>query len=1028
MLGLRNLAKLDAVILRIAFQFSVIFGVLKDIDMRKIFSNQETLSKYSHYNVKDTRIQFPDWYQIGMDKIWAFTNGIPVMNLHGVVECLGLRIIGEANPHAASFKHIFSMVFWLLYPVLVCIWIFLVATIAVKIVRPITQRKSQKQKSIFTSMLVEAGATRGSAKSAVADIDPFFLEATVRTGQLPSLENLGQYAGLKVVYEILAESMLQERDDLSEIMGNSRIHADPIALKNHLIEVLQSSIDEACLSIFSLERAAWAQQAMNISRHQKRDSSTSQRSLVCGQSTRKYPVCGMFRNSRLSIVFLDLQPVLLIALYSVWVSVTYRYWVGMMFVHLPWQETNQLGSENILVSSRWLQDMQVHAWEHDHLIVIVLACTGLGIWSVGFPVSIYLFCRLHHEKMQEHKIKRLIGFFYIGLEPNCYWWELLVKRTDVFVMYAVAYTHWLKTEESKLVAFMGVTAVFWVVHSSVKPFDNRRVLLADRTENLAFKVRFTTLFVLSMVWVYDGPLLLNSGAAVFLLALNVCLLVRVAISLVAEVMSSVDQDVCVEGGPPHKSFSVQEYPRRYILSAISGFLSAFALERAQQESRVPVFVWYGRGRHIGISRFDKHTTDAESYRPGRVFLRMVTRGLYCTADQTQCRTGLANLFDMFTHAVTDGGLTCWSPGMFDVFMVLPIAIKRLTSNHRHADATPPAQIVVMEVASILAQADTNCKLALASVKDDSQDFTKQRVYINRLRDFDFAITADDLAQAVLVLQNMPREALIELMRLRSPLDQTHNSVHPHLLERSRQEETSKEEEGEEEEDIQRRACLNEASRDLSDAFSGDDDETDTCDGSPSGTTAHSPVSFERRCKELEYQIRHLKQVKRGLEEHEDAGATLIVCSSHNTTGESMCSDRSSELEEFKWSNPQVIADGEGEPTTRIHELQQNCERLQSETANLQQRRDELHNLKTTLQCSVTELEQQVQELADTGEMVKLRERSVRQDPYSSPPGHLRYLKPRRVTPSDVSRSDENQATCNTEANHEVSRECFRVCI
>jgi len=126
----------------------------------------------------------------------------------------------------------------------------------------------------------------------------------------------------------------------------------------------------------------------------------------------------MFRDSKVSTVLQDLSPALLITLYSIWEVITRRYLLALQVSVVPLKSGEREGVDIMNRQSLWFQDMQVKAFTADHRIVSLLAVAGLSIWSVGVPFATYLVCLLRCRKLQEFETKRLLGFFYVGLEPH----------------------------------------------------------------------------------------------------------------------------------------------------------------------------------------------------------------------------------------------------------------------------------------------------------------------------------------------------------------------------------------------------------------------------------------------------------------------------------------------------------------------------------------------------------------------------------------------------------------------------------
>ena len=58
------------------------------------------------------------------------------------------------------------------------------------------------------------------------------------------------------------------------------------------------------------------------------------------------------------------------------------------------------------------------------LAVHRLACAGLTFWSLGFIVGIFMMVMRTEDKHHRDALRRY-GYFYIGLEPSFWWWDIV---------------------------------------------------------------------------------------------------------------------------------------------------------------------------------------------------------------------------------------------------------------------------------------------------------------------------------------------------------------------------------------------------------------------------------------------------------------------------------------------------------------------------------------------------------------------------------------------------------------------------
>ncbi|CAE7415595.1 SVEP1 [Symbiodinium necroappetens] len=85
---------------------------------------------------------------------------------------------------------------------------------------------------------------------------------------------------------------------------------------------------------------------------------------------------------------------------------------------------------------------------------------------------------------------RRFGYFIQGLEPEYWWWDILVKRIDVGLMMLVTYTSAVQDPATKLLLFPVLSGFQAVVAAWVKPYANDQAEVLDFVEvTLAF-IRF----------------------------------------------------------------------------------------------------------------------------------------------------------------------------------------------------------------------------------------------------------------------------------------------------------------------------------------------------------------------------------------------------------------------------------------------------------------------------------------------------------------------------------------------------------
>ena len=86
------------------------------------------------------------------------------------------------------------------------------------------------------------------------------------------------------------------------------------------------------------------------------------------------------------------------------------------------------------------------------LAVHRLACAGLTFWSLGFIVGIFMMVMRTEDKHHRDALRRY-GYFYIGLEPSFWWWDIVVKRLDMMLTLGITYTNFVPDERAKMLFY-----------------------------------------------------------------------------------------------------------------------------------------------------------------------------------------------------------------------------------------------------------------------------------------------------------------------------------------------------------------------------------------------------------------------------------------------------------------------------------------------------------------------------------------------------------------------------------------------
>jgi len=764
MYAVAHVGKLDSVLTRVFIQFTTVSSVMKEFD----FAALELYSWQSHEGQQGRKepsaLQIPDWFGKYLNLLLGFSGSVPSLGLHQVLECLVIKWGPKDHRKNLRYKRVLPYVFWLVFPITTHVWVFLLAILIVKLGWPVAQRIHLRKRRKFIGMLIQVGATPETADAAVAtDTKTDFIEACVRKQALPSIAELTQRFGLVLASEIVAHAVLSNAECLPPFLHETT-EDNACTQKQYTAKKLREMLTLEDFHRFPLEPHKWSAHLATYQTQSRRQRKKQPNvaSEIIQDHPPTYSVFGLFRDTKFSTILRDIQPALFIALFSIWELVTRRYFLALQ-VHVVAIKSGENDGVDIMKPQRfWLQDMDVGAFEGDHFIVSLLGIAGLVTWSLGVPISTYLVCRLRCERLQEFGTKRLLGFFYVGLEPKYYYWELCVKRADVLVVFMVAYTHVLPNQNAKLIAYMGLAGISWVCHTTSTPYDNIRGKLVDRTEYLALQTRHVTFFMLNVMLLMNGTLLLNSFLAAFILGMNGLLILRTALAIISEIFCSVTLGNKIK--VVQRETVTQSVMRgvRALKSYAVSFLGALESERSKQQHDVPVVVWYGMHQHVSIWTHDQNR------RRSNWILHQMARRLYCTDDHSQRISAVDTLCAMFMYVMTHGSISCWPSTLFDTLIVLPIAIRRVQQRYDLGNIRPEPTWIKDEIIAIMNSSASDAHLA-GSQSADTNDLLKLRLF-NRHADFEYHTTADDLALAQVYLQTLSTDCLLDVIQCGSKVE------------------------------------------------------------------------------------------------------------------------------------------------------------------------------------------------------------------------------------------------------------------
>jgi len=235
--------------------------------------------------------------------------------------------------------------------------------------------------------------------------------------------------------------------------------------------------------------------------------------------------------SMYDIVFRQAIPLYWITLYNSWMPVNTRYLLILQCESLAEQElVVRHGADNSVFAAeigRFTPTVEVREmpsisrWKHDTEIMCDYSVNGQPYFTlfviafVGFAIQIgmfvVLFRKLHKinresggDGMYQTHVVRNYGYFFLGFEPDRWWWEIMVKRLDILLVSLIQFLPVLTDFKAKLIMYSFLGGMMWTMNALVKPYDDRQNELLDRVENKALRTRFLTFCLVQVLLVFNG--------------------------------------------------------------------------------------------------------------------------------------------------------------------------------------------------------------------------------------------------------------------------------------------------------------------------------------------------------------------------------------------------------------------------------------------------------------------------------------------------------------------------------------------
>lgn len=380
------------------------------------------------------------------------------------------------------------------------------------------------------------------------------------------------------------------------------------------------------------------------------------------QAPIEYDVFGILRGPELRYIIVDAFPVYVIALFTVWDLITKRYLFALQSQEVLINAGGTLESQ-----SRWLGDMRFVMWGPEHQPVAIIAYCGLGIWSLGFLVVLALILRRHQDDLKTPAMLREYGFFYNGLEPHHYLWELSTKRIDLLIVYFVTYTAYVYDVKGKLIVYLLIAAIAWAAHSRAQPFDDRLNSMLDRLETRCLQTRFFTLALIQVLLVTAQPLEVNFVFAGAILGVNMYVIVSTGFLLAMEIVGTH-----FESARSAKRKTLPDRVKFAVMYVPLQIARPIVRERKYLEDHCIRFLWHGLGLGVKVVQTcgDQGSRFTKLWRTG-------IRNIYGLSSNSQREYAARIVGQIYDHVLAQGSATYLKPELMDFAFALPIALRNV---------------------------------------------------------------------------------------------------------------------------------------------------------------------------------------------------------------------------------------------------------------------------------------------------------------------------------------------------------------
>lgn len=548
------------VLLRMLTHWFAQLGVLGQTNLSKMRPlNEETQEdNYEEIEEEDTTnvnasnstlsgeevFAWPGWFGGAMENTMFLQELVGTLgSQQQIMECVVARNIDPTTDGGKEMKLIIPAMWWLLYPVTLVLWTIFLAMIVqfvfipvyVFIITPKDKRKKQarkqkrrEEKARRMRKQLEREARR--LKEQKENPDKYMQEQMALTdsdghqeGQLPKKkeEEKKQEDWERFSYD--SEDEMSDSDSEEEDFADSIYVPEMMQLGD---ELDASVVNPPRFSYTYVPKEAVKNEDDNRGKFKKRETER---------------IAAIFRpRPKLNKHFLDdILPWLVITLNNVWNTVTNRMLLLLLCVNYKWNGTETPTRGTTVEEAPFLMmnpDVQCYTFTTVHGQLMIISFLGLTFWSIGIVATIFWIIR--GRDRQKTFVTRNFGYLLEGFEPNYWFWELSVKKADLFFTAVFSTTSIAGDERAKILLYSVQAAIAFAVQLWIEPYDNRQLSLLDSMEALGLFVRECVFTGVAFTLLFGTPNSVTLLISVTLFILVLQFLVSMAIHMADDFLTT----------------------------------------------------------------------------------------------------------------------------------------------------------------------------------------------------------------------------------------------------------------------------------------------------------------------------------------------------------------------------------------------------------------------------------------------------------------------------------------------------------